>query len=136
MFSNKWLVLGVAFAVLISAYLLLKPKPIQIETTPPQSRYSQCCRLQSGDASCVDQAGADIAYSGVVPVSELSLCPDDQKPSNKADFSRHQVLSPNDVLASAECCVVNEHSKRCRLPNGHQFEMPLAKTETHLAACQ
>lgn len=136
MFSKKWLLLGLVFLVLTGAYFLLKPKPIVIETTPPESRYSQCCRLENGTASCVDETGTEIAYSGVTAVSNLSLCPNNEKPTNKVDFSRHQVLSANDVLASSSCCAASVHNKRCTLPNGNQFEMPLAKTEKNLAACK
>lgn len=135
MFNNKWWLLAAVFVVGAVIYTVLKPKPIKIDAAPAQSRYSQCCRLASGELSCVDQAGEQLSYKGSKPAQEFDACVNNEKPSNKPDFSRHQILSANDALAASQCCAATAHTKRCALPNGHSFEMPLATTETNMAAC-
>ena len=135
MFSKKCLAIIFLLALLGVGYFLLQPKPITIEAAPAQSAYSQCCLNTNGEPACVNEAGESIAFAKQVPLAQLSACPDGQTPSNKPDFSRHQILRPNDVLGQADCCALNTHSQRCTLANGHSFEMPMDKSSAQPIAC-
>lgn len=131
--SAAFLLLTVLLALLVWHYGF-KPKPIKIDATPAVADYQLCCMTSAGEPLCTDKSGNRIAPPAS-PLVELGACDNDREPQNKADFSRHQILTPDQLMAVSTCCEADAHQKRCQLLNGNVFSMPLAADETKLPRC-
>lgn len=132
----KWLVTALAVvAIIVGWRVVFKPTPVKIDASPAVANYQLCCATSSAQVLCVDKAGVQIDAPSDVILQQLSLCDSDKNPQDKADFSRHQILTPADLEAVSTCCLADAGQKRCQLFNGSVFSMPLAADETALERC-
>ncbi len=119
-------------AIGLIIYFVSRSPVIKIETTPAYSTYTQCCIVEA-KARCINQQGQSVAAVGM-DVSHLTQCSSLDALNNQADFSRHQVLTPAELMAVSSCCL-EAIEKRCQLLNGHIYRVPISDTDRDVPQC-